>query len=316
LHPKHRFDYWHSIACDAILPHAARPRDRQSFSAELKGGAIADIDLVLHQNSPMTIRYATRHRERSAVTNSFFICQQLAGSHTLEQCEREVRLEPGSLTIVDPRLPFHGKFAAGSSTLLLRVPREFLEGRIGTLRDLAARPMVPDAADFAFASAFFSMLPRYANKLTQRGADLVQQQTVDLVAHLLGRVMGDLKSPSHARSLIFLRVSAAIEKALPDHRSDAAGIAAAAGVSVRYANSVLRDRGTSIMELLQIRRLERCRQALEDESQARRSISEIAYGWGFSDMTHFGRRFRAAYGMLPSEYRMNGKDQGSRTTMG
>jgi AraC-like DNA-binding protein len=32
-------------------------------------------------------------------------------------------------------------------------------------------------------------------------------------------------------------------------------------------------------------------------------VSEIAYGWGFSDMTHFGRRFKAAYGLLPSEYR-------------
>ena len=32
-------------------------------------------------------------------------------------------------------------------------------------------------------------------------------------------------------------------------------------------------------------------------------VSEIAYGWGFSDMTHFGRKFRAAFGLLPSEYR-------------
>ena len=40
--------------------------------------------------------------------------------------------------------------------------------------------------------------------------------------------------------------------------------------------------------------------ALEDPQQALRSLSEIAYGWGFSDMTHFGRSFRKAYGMLPS----------------
>ncbi|WP_310353804.1 hypothetical protein [Methylobacterium sp. BE186] len=30
-------------------------------------------------------------------------------------------------------------------------------------------------------------------------------------------------------------------------------------------------------------------------------MSEIAYGWGFSDMTRFGRRFKAAYGLKPSE---------------
>jgi AraC-like DNA-binding protein len=32
-------------------------------------------------------------------------------------------------------------------------------------------------------------------------------------------------------------------------------------------------------------------------------VSEIAYGWGFSDMIHFGRSFRTAFGSLPGEYR-------------
>jgi AraC-like DNA-binding protein len=55
--------------------------------------------------------------------------------------------------------------------------------------------------------------------------------------------------------------------------------------------------------LIQVRRFARCRQALGDPAQMHRSVSEIAYGWGFSDMTHFGRRFKSAYGMLPRECR-------------
>jgi AraC-like DNA-binding protein len=51
------------------------------------------------------------------------------------------------------------------------------------------------------------------------------------------------------------------------------------------------------------KRLERCRKALTDPAQSKRSVSEIAYSWGFCDLTHFGRAFRAAYGMLPSECR-------------
>jgi error-prone DNA polymerase len=38
------------------------------------------------------------------------------------------------------------------------------------------------------------------------------------------------------------------------------------------------------MRLIQARRLARCRYALEDPNQAHRTVSEIAYGWGFSDM--------------------------------
>jgi AraC-like DNA-binding protein len=47
----------------------------------------------------------------------------------------------------------------------------------------------------------------------------------------------------------------------------------------------------------------RCQKAFDDPSQTHRTISEIAYGWGFSDMTHFGRKFKAAYGLSPREFR-------------
>ena len=76
---------------------------------------------------------------------------------------------------------------------------------------------------------------------------------------------------------------------------------------MRYANAILASEDTSIMRLIQARRLERCRRALEDPLQAHRRVSEIAYGWGFSDMTHFGRKFKAAFGVPPSEYRKGTK---------
>ncbi|RYI26348.1 MAG: helix-turn-helix domain-containing protein [Acetobacteraceae bacterium] len=32
-------------------------------------------------------------------------------------------------------------------------------------------------------------------------------------------------------------------------------------------------------------------------------LTKIAYAWGFSDMTHFGRSFKDAYGVTPSDWR-------------
>ena len=55
-------------------------------------------------------------------------------------------------------------------------------------------------------------------------------------------------------------------------------MAAAAGTSVRYTNSVLAEEVTSITRYIQERRLVRCRRALEDPQQAHRSLREIAYG--------------------------------------
>ena len=74
-------------------------------------------------------------------------------------------------------------------------------------------------------------------------------------------------------------------------------------MSVRHADALLAREGTSIARLIRSWRLARCRRALEDPLQRHRTVGEIAFGWGFSDLTHFGRRFTAAYGMSPGEYR-------------
>jgi len=105
--------------------------------------------------------------------------------------------------------------------------------------------------------------------------------------------------------MIYARVlvSALMGDPLGIRKSTLEEVAAAAGVSVRYANALLAQEGTSIARLVQSRRLDRCHKALKDPLQAHRTVAEIASSWGFSDMTHFGRRFKAAYGVLPSELR-------------
>ena len=82
-----------------------------------------------------------------------------------------------------------------------------------------------------------------------------------------------------------------------------AAVSAETGISVRYANALLSAEGTSLERCILDRRLERCRRALEDRRQAHRTIGEIAFAWGFSDLSHFGRRFKAEFGVSPGEYR-------------
>jgi AraC-like DNA-binding protein len=149
------------------------------------------------------------------------------------------------------------------------------------------------------------MLPEVAVGLTIGAPqEIVREQILDLVALSVGNAMGQgMRRVSSARAVVLMKVRAAIEARLAEPGLDAQSVARAAGVSLRYANAALADEGTSISRLIQSRRLLRCRRALEDPAQAHRSVSEIAYGWGFSDMTHFGRKFRAAFGLLPSEYR-------------
>lgn len=74
------------------------------------------------------------------------------------------------------------------------------------------------------------------------------------------------------------------------------------GISKRYLHKLLSDHGASFHETLSRLRLQRCFEALAREGKAR-TVAEIAFDAGFSDLSSFNRRFRAAYGVQPRRVR-------------
>jgi AraC-like DNA-binding protein len=310
-HPRERFDYWHEVARKNIVYHDVLPDDRLRFAAEMEAGALADVGFIRCIHSPLTISRTADHIAR-ATTDDLLVCRQIAGTLALEQDGRDVVLEAGDLTLIDPMLPYSGTSPSGSDLLVLKLPRRELEARIGKVQSMVARAMKPVDPETSLASSFLATLPAHMGKMSRVAEDVLKHQTVDLIAVSLAKMMQSGRPRiSSARGLVLLKVRAAIETRLSDPALDGKAVAAAAGVSVRYANAVLAEVGTSLARYIQERRLARCRRALEDPQQAHRSLSEIAYGWGFSDMTHFGRSFRKTYEMLPSVYRKLASEEAS-----
>jgi AraC-like DNA-binding protein len=255
---------------------------------------------MLFDNSAMTVIHSTHHCNREA-GDMIFVCRQHTGNVVLQQDGREAALEPGAMALLDPLLPYTAMFSDASRMLTVKLPRRPFEARVGRACRMTARRIEP-GANGQLVSEFLPIVAGCAGGLSADTAELVETQVLDLLALTLGGVP-DQRQVSTTKQWVTERLRRAVEARLSDPALDPATIAGAAGVSVRYANLVLAENGTSIMRLVRAKRLERCRRALEDPSQAARSVSEIAYAWGFSDMTHFSRRFREAYGQTPSEYR-------------
>jgi AraC-like DNA-binding protein len=297
-----RFDSWHAAARQYVVDHDARPDCRLNFEARLCSATLDDLNLVSVECSSMTFSHTSRHAAQGP-GDELFVCRQLAGTLVFEQDRLEVTLRSGDIALLDPRLPYIGRFSPGSSLLVVKVPRRRLEARVGRTGGMIARCISPEQGLNGFLSDFLALLPSHAERLDVTAA-MVAAQALDLLAATLPKAGGSsVLRLSSARVLVLNRLRAAIVGRLADPALSPAAVAAAVGVSLRYANAVLASENTSVARLIQARRLERCRQALADATQAHRLISDIAYRWGFSDMTHFGRRFKAAYGMLPTEYR-------------
>lgn len=111
VHPRDRFDYWHSVACKTIVDHDSRPKCRGTFQAELQWGTLDDLELVLFANSPMDIS------NPRATADQLFVCRQMAGAVALEQHSRELILERGDITLIDPWRQLRSEPNPGGGTI-------------------------------------------------------------------------------------------------------------------------------------------------------------------------------------------------------
>ena len=78
-------------------------------------------------------------------------------------------------------------------------------------------------------------------------------------------------------------------------------IAAAHDVSLRQLYRMFSDAGLSLEQEVIGQRLELARAQLVSPAGRRRSIAATARACGFTDASHFTRRFRHTYGMAPGE---------------
>jgi AraC-like DNA-binding protein len=75
-------------------------------------------------------------------------------------------------------------------------------------------------------------------------------------------------------------------------------------VSVRTVHKRFEQAETTFRQSLLAQRLEACRRALTEPRCDRMTVSQIAFGFGFSDLSHFTKAFRARYGTPPGRFRV------------
>jgi AraC family transcriptional activator of tynA and feaB len=75
-------------------------------------------------------------------------------------------------------------------------------------------------------------------------------------------------------------------------------ISAALGCTKRYLHMLFSDRGITVSDYIWRARLQNCRQELE--AQSGKTITDVAFSWGFSSSSHFSRVFRRYFGVVPS----------------
>jgi acetamidase/formamidase/AraC-like DNA-binding protein len=196
-------------------------------------------------------------------------------------------------------------FQRDMRAIVLSVTSEALHGRLtGKLRFDEARVVGPGGLGDVFAR-MLDAAARSLEALSEVEWTAVAQSLAELLLtlshELSGRASDTNKTATQAA--ILHRICQIIERRLDDPELAPARVAQAEGISERYLQKLFEGVGDNFTRYVRERRLQRAWADLSNPAEAHRSISEIAYRYGFGDSAHFSRAFRHRFGLSPREFR-------------
>ena len=281
LEPSSRFGFWSEVVCRTFTMLDCRVADRTGFRARLCSRSIADISVARVEASASGVA-RTAGLIRSGHDDSHIVMLQISGSTLIQQGERSRTMCPGGLDVVQANRPY-----------VLDFPRDFSQYVIKLPRDVQplGRAISPTAARFVRSLARDLLDPdiepdRVCDEVSARALQelLCGRPAEPALPHLIP----DL----HTMAVAMIR-ERMFEPLLSRSR-----VADELGVSVRTLARAFATHGTSFDRSLWDGRLEAAYEALLS-GRAGTNITEIALRHGFSDSSHFARRFKARFGVTP-----------------
>jgi AraC-like DNA-binding protein len=238
----------------------------------------------------------------NAPLDSFSVYLQLAGRTVSFRGEEHIELCAGDIGFCDTRqrLPFRAVYGDkdGGRCAIATMPRAMIEQRAPWLR---GRPHRKLAADARFSNHLrLHMMELMTRPMGETATSLLTDSLCNLVALAAAE---DFPTSRLEPELQMEALFAFCRQNLHQAELSAQQVADHIGISVRTLHSRFRQTGQTFGRWLLEQRLQGCRAALRDPRQRMRHISQIAYAWGFNDLSYFNRAFRRRFEITPRDWR-------------
>jgi AraC-like DNA-binding protein len=298
-----QFAHWQDFICDSLVGLDCRSANREKFAGSINNRKFAGLQLSTMTSDQMSLS-RSRARIARAREDDFLVAFEGRAQSYGSQDGREAVLDVYDFALFDSTRPYEVGFKPGFKHFVLKIPRQVLLARLGNPIAITGTRIPGESGAGRIASRFFCELEQQLDSLDDIQADRLGAIGLDLLAVALAGVSpASSLGESAVRTAWVTRIKVLANSQLSDPALSPRSIAASLGISVRYLNALFAAEELSFDRWIWERRLQRCHAALTDRSQLMRSISDIAFGWGFSDMSHFSRSFRQRFGYSPREAR-------------
>jgi AraC-like DNA-binding protein len=237
-----------------------------------------------------------------AALDSYYLPLQLKGEFRGGQYGRECCAGTRSMLLVDSHAPHWRELGINSHLLNVRLPKSMLECHLVDPQAVCMRSVNADSGLGAVVWDFITSLWRRRTQLTPSEIHDLSDTLSRMIASLFGTLRKEEVGFSRSFDKQRCKLLEYIASHLNDPQLDVRKAATACDISPRYVHLLMRATHRTFSRYLLEHRLEKCRLALQARENFR-SITEIAFEWGFNDASHFSRSFRHRYGVSPREAR-------------
>lgn len=274
----------------------------EGFNGELTCSQYGDLRFSAFTVSPHEVVRLKLHIGRSDDAH-YLVSRQRSGVARMSQDDDVCELRPGDVGLVDGTQPFRVEYLQPVDRVVAAIPHSQLHSRAPWLD---RRPLNRMAANSPLSELLRFYLERLAGPdctspweaaaLTDNLCNIVALMTAP-TARERSSVRQFAVLPTLEQMLIMLR------RHLADPDLSPGMVAARLGISLRTLHKRFHDADTTFGKWILENRLLACQCAFEDPRHASFTISQIAYGWGFNDLSNFSKAFKARFGVSPTEYR-------------
>ncbi|MGE0775268.1 MAG: helix-turn-helix domain-containing protein [Sphingomonadaceae bacterium] len=217
----------------------------------------------------------------------------------------------GQIGFVNTRRAYRGTMESLSSgeyeSTHLVIPGAILRSRFPNIDDLAGQSV-------AIGESLHDMISAYARTLgskdygvegaSERALSNIMFETLCAIADYALETRGHADRPSPSRGRGLERIQTFILANLSDPNLCVSMIAERLNMSQRYVHSSFEGSDWTVKNWIKHKRLLECRKAIQSAAMRDRTLTEIAFSWGFSDFSHFSRCYKAKFGLSPKEDRL------------
>jgi AraC family transcriptional activator of tynA and feaB len=297
VQPRQRFSYWREAVCRSIFNLTIESPEGQ-FAARMTARSSGPLRIALSESTAYRL-HRTKQDVDNAQGESYSVYLQLRSQAVIGQCEQTFMFQPGDIAISDLQHPFTATLAGGGRRVTTVIPREMIDRRAPWLRKAALHRLAAN-------TPYVDLARRHILEMAQNPAmsGSAMALLTDNLCNLLALASATDVAPKHLQAELQVEAMLAFcRQELHDPELTPQPVADHLGISVRTLHLRFKQIDQSFTRWVLEERLRACSVALRDENQRGLNISEIAYRWGFNDLSHFNRSFRARFKQTPTEWR-------------